>query len=291
MKILNFKPITIGDREAFQQPFADYGFLSCEYSFANFFMWGEIYEMEWCDFLGYPLVNLAGEKVLYFPLSPEVNVESLVKLSKAHQEQGGTGGFFQTPRKFVEKTPELNSYFEICEDRNFADYLHLSSRLAGLSGKKLRKKRNLISQFERNHLDYKDLPLTSELFESCLELTKKNMDPDNPEHEEELDAIQKGFANFAELGLGGRVVVFRAQTVAFSVFSKSLDGAYLIHYEKFDYDFKGASQVVDWKTAEFLQDKCEYINREQDLNIPGLRKAKLSYDPDVLLINYSLIPK
>lgn len=254
-------------------------------------MWGKSYDMEWCDFLGYPLVNLAGEKVLYFPLSTKVTVEALVELSKVHQGKGGSGNFFQVPREFVEKTPGLSSYFEICEDRNFADYLHLASRLTGLSGKKLRKKRNLISQFDRNFQDYENLPLTPEQFDGCLELTRKNMDPNNSEHQDELDAIQLGFANFADLELGGRVIMFRGQTVAFTVFSKNLDGAYLIHFEKFDYDFKGASQVVDWKTAEFLQDKCEYINREQDLGIPGLRKAKLSYDPDIVLVNFELKPK
>lgn len=288
---LDFKPIKIDDREAFLKPTADYGFISCEYSFANFFMWGESFGMEWCDFLDYPLVVLHDEKVLYFPLSPKLNGENLIQLCHAYREQGGTGSFFQVPVKFLEDNPELSEFFKIREDRNFADYLHKSERLTDLSGKKLRKKRNLISQFRRNYSDYENLPLTPELFKRCLKLAEENPLSNEEEHQQEMQALQNGFTNFAELQLSGRVIRYRDHTVAFTVFSKHIDGNYLIHFEKFDYDFKGSAQIVDWATAEVLKDKCEYINREQDLGIQGLRKAKLSYDPDILLVNYSLIPR
>ena len=265
--------------------------VSCEYSFANLFMWGESYDMQWCNFNNAPLILIAEEDVLMFPLCHGMNSEKLKDLSLSFIEAGGSGAITQIPGQFIKANPELNDFYEIRDNRNFADYLHLTEKLCKLSGRKLSKKRNLISQFIRNNPNFENLPLTPELFDHCLELVQKNMIEENTEHQEELLAIQKGFANFAKLELGGRVIIVNGETVAFAVFCQHIDGAYLIHYEKSDYNFKGAAQIINWKIAEYLTDKCEYINREQDLGIPGLRKAKLSYDPNIILINYDLIPK
>ena len=290
-QFFEFKPISIGDRDAFMQMPDGIDHISCEYSFANLFMWGESYDMQWCSFNDAPLVLIGREDVLLFPLCRGMNSDKLKSLSQAFIDAGGSGAFTQVPEHFVKASPNLNDFFAICEDRNFADYLHLSSRLAGLSGKKLSKKRNLISQFSRNNPDFEDLPLTSELFDECLKLTQSNMDDENAEHQEELVALKRGFAKFADLQLDGRVIKVKNKIVAFSVISYHIDKSYLVHFEKSDYEFKGSAQMINWKTAHFLTDKCEYINREQDLGISGLRKAKISYDPDEMLINYDCTPQ
>ncbi len=289
-QILEFKPISIGDKDAFRQMPNDIEHISCEYSFANLFMWGESYDMQWCNFNDAPLVLIAKEDVLLFPLCQEMSYNKLKSLSQSFIEAGGSGAITQVPEEFIKANPELNDLYEIREDRNFADYLHLTKKLCELSGRKLSKKRNLISQFIKNYSDFKDLPLTAELFDDCLELLQKNMLDNNTEHHKELLAIQKGFANFAKLELGGRAIQYFNKVIAFAVFSHHIDGSFLIHYKKSNYSFKGAAQMINWKTAAFLTDKCEYINREQDLGIPGLGKAKLSYDPEKILINYELRP-
>lgn len=289
-QILEFKPIFLENREKFLKAPEEVIHVSCEYSFANLFMWGESYDMQWCMFKKAPLILIARDDVLLFPLVENISGEELIELAIAFKKAGGSGYITQIPEIIINNNTSLAKDFQIRANRDFADYIHLTESLASLSGRKLRKKRNLISQFIRNYPDFEDVSLTPELFDGCLKLTQENMIGGNSEHQDEIKAIKTGFANFAELCLGGRVILFRGQTIAFSVFSQHLDGSYLIHYEKCDHAFKGSGQMINLKTAEYLLDKCKYINREQDLGILGLKKAKLSYDPEKILINYDLIP-
>jgi uncharacterized protein len=290
-QVLMFSPISIGDKDAFRQMSDDVGYISCEYSFANLFMWGKPYDMQWCSFNNAPLILIARDNVLLFPLCQGITTDELQNLSKAFLESGGSGEIAQVPSSFIKEHSALEESFHICEDRDFADYIHLTAKLSLLQGKKLSKKRNLISQFTRNYPEFEDLPLSSELFSGCLLLAKNKMIDGNTDQQDELKALELGFANCADLKLDGRVIKVKGKTIAFSVFSQHIDGSYLVHYEKSDHDYKGVSQLINWKTAEFLADKCKYINREQDLGIPGLRKAKMSYDPDKILINAILQSK
>lgn len=312
-----FKEISIGDREFFYSTRSPSGeraikpacginknnddaHISCEYNFANLYMWGGIYNTQWCEFCKTPLIFIGREDALLFPLSDKHCLDDLIELSTSFIKSGGSGDITQVPKVFIDANKdELNiiensttgkgDFAEICEDRNFADYIHLSERLALLNGKKLRKKRNLIAQFIKEYGEYEDLSLSEDYFDRCLELVCSKMVVGDIEHQEELEAIKRGFADFATLELDGRVIVLDEKVIAFAVFSPHMNDTYLVHFEKSDFNFKGASQIINQKSAEYLKDKCKYINREQDLGIEGLRKAKLSYDPDCILINYDLI--
>jgi hypothetical protein len=61
-----------------------------------------------------------------------------------------------------------------------------------------------------------------------------------------------------------------------------------VHFEKFDPRSKGAAQVINWETARFLAATYKYINREQDLGIAGLRRAKQSYSPEYIVSAFFL---
>ena len=66
---------------------------------------------------------------------------------------------------------------------------------------------------------------------------------------------------------------------AFSIFSRLNDTTYNVQFEKADFRKKGAAQLINQETAKLLQDRCIYLNREQDLGVKGLRQAKMSYNP------------
>jgi len=291
-QILEFKSVSIEDSVSFNNMSTNNNMhISCEYSFANLIMWGTSYDIQWCQLDDVPLILIAKEDVLLFPLSKQMNSENFQALAMSFIQAGGSGCFTQVPQYFLDANPDLHNLYNICEDRNFADYIHLSERLSSLSGKRLNKKRNLISQFKKNNPDYKVKPLKSDFFEACISLTEKNIDPENTEHHEELTAIKCGFANFANLHLDGIVIFVKNKIAAFAIFSRHIDDSFLIHFEKSDYSFKGTAQFINWETAKYLKNKCKFINREQDLGISGLRKAKLSYSPDTILINYNISPR
>jgi hypothetical protein len=96
------------------------------------------------------------------------------------------------------------------------------------------------------------------------------------------------FDRFDALGLAGVMVTVGKEPVAFSVFNRLTRNTCDILFEKANMAFKGAAQVINQETARYLKDKCHYLNREQDLGVPGLRQAKLSYVPSALMIPHTL---
>ena len=286
------KKITLKNKEYFESQKPVYQFISCEYSFANLAMWGGLYDVRYQDKDGIPLIYIGRDQDIIFPQIPGIQPEALAELSKEIIKEGGSGNISQAPEEYVLEHPSLKNYFEISENNAFSDYIHSTERLSLLQGKKLRKKRNLISQFVIANPEYNIDSLKSEFFDDCLNMAKGNIGLQGKlDKNEELQAMTNGFSMFEELALDGIVLYVKHKLIAFSIFSKNIDGSYVVHFEKNDRDYKGSAQLINQKTAEYLTDKCEFINREQDLGIEGLRKAKRSYDPDTTLINYELIPK
>jgi hypothetical protein len=103
----------------------------------------------------------------------------------------------------------------------------------------------------------------------------------------ELSAMEKAFDHFEDLGLEGLALMADRQMVAFSIFSPLNHDTWNVQFEKSDFDYKGAAQVINHQTALYLKDRCRYINREQDLGIKGLRQAKMSYEPETLFIPHT----
>jgi len=79
--------------------------------------------------------------------------------------------------------------------------------------------------------------------------------------------------------------------IAFALFSRQNSETYTIHFVKTNPSLKGISQVINQGTAKYLVGKCKYINREQDVGVEGLRRAKLSYNPVFLQEHFILKPR
>ena len=296
---LCFRQVSLDDRGFFFASKPRYPHVSCEYNFANLYMWGPVYKILFCEFRKGPLVLIGRDDTLLFPVNQDIAKEDLVRLSRAFSEAGGSGRISQVPGEFLKGNPGLGECFAVESDRDFADYLHLSANLVELSGEKLRKKRNLVSQFRRNHPDAQLCPLEPGCFHGCMGLARQTLDDANPELQDEFQAISRAMETpaqdarttvFERLGLEGLALQLHGELIAFSVFSPNADGACTVHYEKSDHRYKGAAQLINLATAKSALGRFDYINREQDLGIPGLRQAKLSYDPDLILQNFTLSP-
>ncbi len=288
---MDFKNISLSDRAVFMGVRSRERFLSCEYSFANLIAWGDEYAMAWAEWKGEPLILNRKDGVFLFPLASKVNCGDLSRLSRVSLESGRPWGFTQVPRTFVEENPDVSKWFDVRENRDYADYIHSVERLVELRGSKLRKKKALVRKFQEEHRGAEAAPLEGDAFGGCLELARRSLNR-SPSLREEFSALRRIFDCFEELRCRGVRVSIAGRVVAFSVFTPHIDGTCLVNFEKADLSISGLSQFVTWATARSLADiGCEFVNREQDLGLPGLRKAKKSYDPDYVLGNYDLVPK
>lgn len=201
--------------------------------------------------------------------------------------------------------PEVNlkSQFDITnkllvvEDRDNFDYIYSIDDLVELKGNGLSVKRNFINRFERLYnfthrlLNLDDLSIGEEitdLFEVWRNNGHKNIDG----IKNELEAIRKAVYDAKFLNLVSVGLFIDGKLVAFSVNDILLGGNAINLFEKADTNFEGVFPTLRYITATHLHKMgCQFLNHEQDLGIPGLRKSKMSYHPVYFLKKYQICKK
>ncbi|MCL2879502.1 MAG: phosphatidylglycerol lysyltransferase domain-containing protein, partial [Treponema sp.] len=164
------------------------------------------------------------------------------------------------------------------EDRDNDDYLYLRSDLAGLSGKKFHKKKNLVNAFSYAWPDHEQFPLSPSLIPDAQEILNqwkedKGDDADYVPSKESLEF-------FSELEMRGAIYYIGGKPAAYCL-GESVSGGsiFCIHFEKGLDRYKGIYQYMNQTFAASLEQEFTFINREQDLGNAGLRQAKLTYRP------------
>jgi uncharacterized protein len=172
--------------------------------------------------------------------------------------------------------------FVVRSVRNSWDYVYLTEDLINLPGKKYYVKRKNINRCLGEHkAEYK--PIKDDIIDECLNMQTNWCNLRNCEAtfglEAENKAIKELFSHFKELNVFGGVVLIDGKVEAFTVGEQLNKDTAVIHFEKANPDIFGLYQVVNqWFCANALKG-FKYVNREQDLGIPGLRQAKMSYNP------------
>ncbi|WP_457551014.1 DUF2156 domain-containing protein [Desulfobacula sp.] len=287
-----FNRFALKDKKLIQTYIDTYKPISCEYNFSNLYAWQDACKMGWSFYQERLLIYDGISKCFFMPLGQDFYPEELAILSLNLKNWGLEPNFSLVTSDYLEKYPEIENYYTVKQERDNAEYIYDVESLCDLTGIKLHKKRNLISQFKRSYPDFEVHPLKGEYKHKALNLAKKmlkKLKTSSKTLDQEYCAIKTSFDHFDQLGLEGLVVTMEKKLVAFSVFSQMSHSTYDIQFEKSDMDYKGAAQVINQETARYLIDKCRYLNREQDLGIKGLRQAKMSYGPVRLISPHSLI--
>lgn len=265
--------------------------LFSEFSFSTLFMWNQPPGYRWQLFRDRLLIYSENLRALLLTPGDATGMDDLLALSNALIAQGRSGDMLFVPTQVVNENPELQQWFECQVDRANADYIYLTESLAELKGRRLQKKRNLIHQFLNLYPDYRVSPLSTSHFTECFRLAEKwcrGHTCQRMGYEHEFSALKRAFVHFSDLPLEGLLLEAGGQVAGFSIFSPLNDRTYIAHFEKADSHVKGSAQMINRETAKFLKPRAQYINREQDLGLPGLRKAKLSYCPDMILESFRL---
>jgi uncharacterized protein len=290
LKKENFRKIQIADRNLFMSHLAIQDSLSCECNFANLICWGGETQLRFTEFRDRLLIYSMNEKYLFFPIGEYFPPEELFEIMQYLRQQDMVKDCYDVPEKYIKQFPEISDYFSVSLNEDYFDYIHETASLVTLTGKKLRKKRNHLKQFQETFPNVECLEMSCDNSWECKELGMRlNLErtEDLTMHKETV-AIQFAFQYFKELELEGLVIKVKDNVIAFAIFSKLNSKAYDIHFEKADHNYKGTAQYINFKIAEHLQEKCHYLNREQDLGLKGLRRAKRSYAPAFMYQRYEL---
>ena len=174
-------------------------------------------------------------------------------------------------------------------DPGNADYLYRRADLAVLPGTVYHRKRNHIARFEKNYPDWYFAPLTPENGADALFVAQGWLEgKEDTDLVHELRAIRKALEYMEELQLCGGIIYVRQLPVAMTVASRISPSVADVHYEKCLPTFRDAYPVINRELARSLN--CDFVNREEDLNNPGLRQAKESYRPVLRLAKYTAYP-
>lgn len=307
--MIKFKDVTIDDKDLIQS-FTLWGERqNCDLSFANLISWRFLYNTQYAvvdDYLVFRFYT--GRHLAYMMPVPrprrmddgtfrvEPCDECSVNVIRAIRDDSiAMGhpflmlGVCNYMRDIIEDT--FKDTFDIKPDRDYSDYIYTRDKLVNLSGKKLQSKRNHINKFKSLYPDYEYRELTPELIPQCLEierqwrLTSKDDSCDNPDEElsEELRSMTRAFNRWNELGLIGGTIFVGGRMVAFTYGCPINQNTFDVCVEKADVSYEGAFSIINQEFARHIPEQYYYINREEDMGDEGLRRAKLSYRPDILL--------
>ena len=287
----SFSEIRVRDREIIAPLLNSSDRISCDYTFPNLYMWGEIYGLGWKVCEGLLLIYSKKDDVSLMPVGRSFSVDELFEISDSSVRQGMSGNFVLFEEAYIQHKERVAERFDAAIDPDNSDYVYSVEALCELKGNKLHKKKNLLSQFLRNNPGHRCEAMEQRHFKECFTLAEKWCEDKNCEKigfTHESSALKRGLDHFQELGLRGLVIFARDRLVAFSIFSAQNKNVADVHFEKYDPGVKGAAQAINWETARHLRGTYAYLNREQDLGIEGLRRAKQSYCPEFMVRTYAL---
>ena len=292
----DFKEIELKDREVFVDFLREYPPTTSELTFTNLFMWRRRYRPVWRTWNDNLLVALRQDERDPFglpPIGPDHEGEALAFLCSRIAQSSPVVQVCRMPEAMAEARVDPERY-EIVEDRDNSDYVYLAQDLITLSGNKFHKKKNHVNKFVKNH-EFEYRTLDADIVSSFLDLQEvwcelRNCE-ENPGLFYENVAIYQALSHFEELAFTGGAVIIDGKVEAFALGELLNPETAVIHVEKANPDVPGLYAAINQLFCEDAWADVTYVNREQDLGIEGLRRAKLSYHPHHLVEKVTVIPK
>lgn len=297
--MINFKQITLSDKKDIDACFAGNTYRACDFNFTNLFAWNARFKTVFAIehrtiFLRFQ--DTDGQLYYMMPIGKMPLKDAFARIM---EDARGNRIPFQmkaiSNRMWENIEREMPEKFRRIPDRNNDEYIYLSEKLIKLSGKKLQSKRNHINRFKADNPDWEYFPLTSrkELDECAGMLDEwEDANASKVDFTQRFDYIATKIMldNFEYLGLRGGAVRVNGRIVAFTIGEPLTEDSFVVHVEKAFGDMNGAYTIINQQFIEHEASEFMYINREEDMGLENLRKAKMSYYPDILLEESILIP-
>lgn len=279
----DFREISFEDKKSLDEAFKAYPPRISEYTFTNLFAWRETVKVFLSQIDETILVKRRTLNSEQLYLLPPIGHEGIVETASriiSRTEKGKMPAIYGVDAAQAE--PLRANGFDIRDMRDQWDYVYRVSDLTDLPSGKYHAKRKQISKCVAGHSpEYR--PLIGDMVERCLQMQRDWCDLRHCDSdlglEAENRAIRETLLRFGDLNVFGGVVLIGGEIEAFTVGERLNEDTAVVHFEKANSAIDGLYQFVNQQFCANALQGFSYVNREQDLGIPGLRRAKLSYHP------------
>ncbi len=298
--MLNFKKIELEDKNWIIPILKESVISGCHENFGNLFAWRDINNTNVAEVNGFLVAKqiIPNYKDVYLYPMGKGDVKPVIEkiMKSVDKESLVLAGL--SPENVNELDELFPGIFIFEEVRNDFDYVYLLEKMVSLQGKKLHKKRNHLNTFKRIFSEWSFETITEENMQECIEMNKKWCIEAECENDEGLSdencATKNFFKYYYALELEGGLIRVDNEVVAYTMGEVLSSDTYVIHIEKAFKDVEGAYPMINQQFATWVKDKYPhliYLNREEDMGLAGLRKAKLSYYPDKMAVKYKAVLK
>jgi hypothetical protein len=303
---MSYQPISASDRAVVQAFTLTSGSRACDLSWSNLCSWGFLFHPEYRVGEDFLFLRFRTEQGLayYVPIPREAEADVCPALEVIKEECRAEGARLTLLGVQDWQLPLLERWrpagLTITEDRNRADYLYLRTSLSDLAGKALQPKRNHINKFlnryapslregdEAGGWAYEAIAHAN--IQDCLEMERTWCIANGCDQDaglgQERQAVLFALHHFEELGLMGGLLRAEGRIVAFTFGMPINADTFGVHVEKADSAVDGSYPLINREFARRVPEQFVYLNREEDMGVEGLRRAKLSYQPALILSKY-----
>ena len=266
----------------------------CELSVSNLILWADYYHMEYTiveDTLILRHTDENGKYRLSYPIGADTEEaeHAIFEMELEYFKELCQEPYFGLIDSVM--YDRINQWyperFRIQYERDWADYIYSREKLTNLAGKKLHGKRNHIKRFQEQNPEWSYETLTEKNVEECVAMAKQwckeNCSKSDEEKKEENNLVIRALRNFQKLSMKGGLLRTKEGVVAITLGSPITNDTFDVSFEKAFSEIEGAYPMINQQFVMHELQDYVYINREEDLGIEGLRKAKLSYHPEILL--------
>ena len=289
-----FKPITIEDRDPITGKLGEYRPETSELTFTNMFIWRLHYGFLWSMYDDWLLViggNGKGVQALP-PIGPPSRAEVTAMLLRWMKEERGISepGIDRADARLVAELEGTGAFLSESVRDHF-DYVYRTEDLIRLAGGPYRAKRNHLNYLLRSFKIVYE-PVTESRIEGCLGLAQNWCTLRRCEEDMNLlgewDATREALNHFGRLKIEGGAILINGRLEAFALGERLNGQTAVVHIEKANTEIRGLYNAINQQFCERQWADTPFINREQDLGEPGLREAKLSYNPDHLVEKFRI---
>lgn len=304
--------ITIENRPILEEYLNGFDYRTAGLSFTSLYMWRDINHFSWQiigDYLcisGISHLELEDGIILPF-LFPPLTKTGSYDPTKLHETLYEAKEIFESkdqpfsirliPMHMLDLVRHsCPGQMRYIDDRPNYEYLYLLQDLINLAGRDFHGKKNHLNYFKKN-FEYEYVPLTSDMTDEAMNFIQEfNARKDVPDNERvllemEAKAMEDVFRNLETVGYMAGAIRIDGKIEAIAIGGRLNKNTITEHVEKANIEYRGLYQAINNEFCKAVGPNFKFINREEDMGIPNLRKAKLSYKPVKLIETYIVVCK